>query len=55
MKDVIKFCKRTVAETKPAIQNIEAKLKASIEREEFSEIDQTINEESTSPKKIHNI
>ena len=55
MKDVTKFCKRTMAETKPAIQNIEAKLKASIEREEFSEIDQTINEVSTSPKKIHNI
>ena len=51
MKDVIKFCKRIMDETKPAIQNIEAKLKASMEREEFSEIDHTINEASTSPKK----
>ena len=41
MKDIIKFCDKAIAETKPAIQNIEAKLKASMEREEFSEIDKT--------------
>ena len=35
MKDIIKLCDKTIAETKPAIQNIAAKLKASMERKEF--------------------
>ena len=42
MKYIIKFCGKTIAETKRAIQNIEAKLKASMEREELSEIDKAI-------------
>ena len=33
MKDIINFCDKTIAETKPETQNIEAKLKASMERE----------------------
>ena len=49
MKYIIKFCDKTIAESKLAMQNIEAKLKASMEREEFSELDKTIkkNEEAT--------
>ena len=49
MKYIIKFCNKTIAESKLARQNIEAKLKASMEREEFSELDKTIkkNEEAT--------
>ena len=36
MKDIINFCDKTIAETKPETQNIEAKLKASMEREHLS-------------------
>ena len=46
MKDTIKFCDKTIADNakqkiknKPAIQNDKAILKASMEREDFSEID----------------
>ena len=48
MKDMIKFCDKTMAQTKPAIHNIEAKLTASMERE-FSEVDKTSkkNKEAT--------
>ena len=48
MKDMMKFCDKTMAQTKPAIHNIEAKLTASMERE-FSEVDKTSkkNKEAT--------
>ena len=41
-----------MAQTKPAIQNIDAKLKASMKREEFSEIDKTIKESEETTKRL---
>ena len=52
MKHITKFCDNTMAQTKPAIQNIDAKLKASMEREEFSEIDKTIKESEEATKRL---
>ena len=52
MKDIIKFCDKTIAETKPTIRNIETKLKASMEREEFVEIDKTIKEKEEATKRL---
>ena len=48
MKDIIKFCDMTIAESKLAI---EVKLKTSMEREEFSDIGKTSkeNKEATKP------
>ena len=46
MKGIIKICDMTKAETKLAKQNIEAKLKASMEIEKFSEIDKTKKQRS---------
>ena len=40
----IKFCNKKIAETKLAIQNIEAKPKPSMEREEFSVIEKIFRE-----------
>ena len=47
MKDIIKFCDMTIAESKLAI---EGKLKASMEREKFSEIDKTVKENKEATK-----
>ena len=55
MKDIIKFCDKTIVETKPVSENIEAKLTASIEWEQFPETDRTINEASTLINKIQEI
>ena len=49
MKDMMKFCDKTMAQTKPAIHNIEAKLTASMERE-FSEVDKTSEKNKEAPK-----
>ena len=38
MKDIMKFCDKTIAETKPAIQNIGANLKGSMERRESEKL-----------------
>ena len=51
MKD-IKVCDKTIAGKKPAIQNIEAKLKASMEREKFSETDKTIKASEEATKRL---
>ena len=48
MKDIAKFCDKAIAETKLAVQNIEAKLKAAIESPKFSEIDKTIQQNKRS-------
>ena len=55
MKDIIKFSDKTIVETKPARQKIEAKLTASIECGEFPETDRTISEASTLINKIQEI
>ena len=38
MKDIMKFCDKTITETKPAIQNIGANLKASMEGRESEKL-----------------
>ena len=52
MKDIINFCGKAIAETKLAMQNVEAKLKASMEREELSEIDEKIKENEEATKRL---
>ena len=51
MKDVIKFCYKTITKTKQVLQN-ESKLKASIEREELSAIDGKIRENKEETKRL---
>ena len=52
MKDIIKFCDKTIAVTKPAMQNNEVKLKAPMEREDFSEIDKVIKEKEEATNRL---